>query len=53
MYIFIEFWKLEIENNFLHVFIFIHKLSFKNRFCFLSILNYQKNFLILKIKNYF
>ena len=41
-----DFWKIETENNILHVFSFLHKLSFKNRFCFLSILGYQTSFLV-------
>ena len=53
MCIFIDFWKLETENSFLHVFSFFHKLSFKNSFYFLSILNYQISFLVSKIENYF
>ena len=53
MHVFIDFWKLETENSFLHVFNFLHKLSFENNFYFLSILNCQTSFLTLKIKNYF
>ena len=48
MLIFIDFWKL-----LLHVFSFLHKLSFENNFCFLSILNCQTSFLVSKIENYF
>ena len=44
MRVFIDFWKLEIENSILHVFSFFHKLSFEKSFCFLSILGYQTNF---------
>ena len=53
MHIFIDFWKLETENNLLHVFSFLHKLSFENSFCFLSILDCQTSFLVSKIENYF
>ena len=53
MCIFIDFWKLETENSFFHVFSYFHKLSFDNSFCFLSILGYQTNFLISIIENYF
>ena len=53
MRIFINFWKLEIENSILHVFIFFYKLSFENSFCFLSILSYQTSFLVSKIENCF
>ena len=57
MYAFIDFCKLETENNLLYVFCFLHKLSFENNFCFLSILNYQTSFLVSKIvskiENYF
>ena len=53
MHVFINFWKLKIENSLLHVFSFLHKLNFKNNFCFLSILSCQTSFLVLKIKNYF
>ena len=50
MRVFIDFWKLEIENNFLYVFNSIHKLNFENDFYFLSILSYQTNFLSQKLK---
>ena len=50
---FIDFWKLEIENNLLHVFSFFHKFSFKNNFCCLFILGCQISFLVLKIENCF
>ena len=53
MLVFIEFWKLEIENNIFHVFSFLQKLSFENNFCFLSILGYQTRFLVSKIENCF
>ena len=53
MRIFINFWKLETENNFLHVFNFLYKLSFENSFCFLSILGCQTSFLVSKIENCF
>ena len=53
MRVFIDFWKLETENNFLHVFSFLHKLSFKNNFYFMSILSCQTSFLISNIENYF
>ena len=53
MHILIDFWKLETENNLLHVFSFLHKLSFENSFCFLSILSCQKTFLVSKIENCF
>ena len=46
MYVFIDFWKLEIENSILYVFSFIHKLSFENSFCFLFILGCQTSFLM-------
>ena len=35
----LTFWKLETENSILHVFSFLHKLSFENSFCFLYILS--------------
>ena len=50
---FIDFWKLETENNLLYVFSFLHKLIFENNFCFLSILSYQTSFLVSKIENCF
>ena len=50
MRIFIDFWKLETENSLLHIFNFLHKLSFENNFYFLSILNCQTSFLISKIE---
>ena len=53
MHVFIDFWKLETENNLLHVFSFLHKLNFENSFCFLFILSCQTSFLVLKIENYF
>ena len=53
MHVFIDFWKLETENNFLHVFSFLYKLNFENSFCFLSILNYQTSFLVSKLENCF
>ena len=53
MPLFIDFWKLQTENNLLHVFSFLHKLSFENSFCFLSILDCQTSFLVLKIENCF
>ena len=53
MRIFIHFWKLETENSLLHVFSFLHKLSFENIFCFLSILYCKISFLVSKIENYF
>ena len=53
MRVFIDFWKLETENSILHVFSFLHKLSFENNFCFLSILSYQTSFLASKIENCF
>ena len=37
----------------LHVFNFLHKLSFENSFCFLSIFDCQTNFLISKIEKCF
>ena len=43
----------EIENNHLHVFSFLYKLSFENSFCFLSILGCQTIFLISKLENCF
>ena len=53
MHIFIDFWKLETENNILHVFSFLHKLSFEDSFYFLPILSYQTSFLVSKIENCF
>ena len=53
MHVFIDFWKLETENNILHVFSFLHKLSFENSFCFLPVLNCQTSFLVSKIENCF
>ena len=53
MHIFIDFWKLETENNLSHVFSYLHKLSFENSFCFLSILSCQRTFLVSKIENCF
>ena len=53
MCIFIDCWKLETENNLLHVFSFLHKMSFKNNFYFQIILVCQTNFLVSKIENYF
>ena len=50
MCVFIKFWILKTENKFLHVFSFLHKLSFKNSFCFLFILGCQTNFLVSKIE---
>ena len=37
----------------MHVFSFLHKLSFENSFCFLSILGCQTSFLVSKIENFF
>ena len=34
MRIFFDFYKLETENSLLHVFNFLHKLSFESNFCF-------------------
>ena len=53
MRIFIDFWRLETKNSLLHVFSFLHKLSFENSFYFLSILSCQTNFLVSKIENCF
>ena len=53
MCVFIDFWKLETEYSILHVFSFLHKLSFENSFCFLSILGCQTSFLVSKIENCF
>ena len=53
MYIFINFWKLEIENSLLLIFSFLHKLSLITVFIFLSILDYQTSFLVSKIKKLF
>ena len=53
MHVFIDFWKLETENSFLHIFNFLHKLNFENSFYFLPILSCQTSFLVLKIKNCF
>ena len=53
MCIFIDFWKLETENSLLHVFSFLHKLSFENNFCFLLVLSCQTSFLVSKIENCF
>ena len=41
------------ENSLLHVFSFLHKLSFKNSICFLSIFSCQTSFLVSKIENCF
>ena len=46
-------WKLETQNSILHIFSFLHKLSFENNFCFLFILGCQISFLISKIENCF
>ena len=53
MRVFIDFWKLKTENNILHVFSFLHKLSFENSFCFLSILSCQTSFFCLKNRKLF
>ena len=53
MRIFIDFWKLETENSFLHVFSFLHKLSFENSFYFVPILSCQTSFLVSKIEIFF
>ena len=53
MCVFIDFWKLETENSILHVFSFLHKLSFENSFCFLPVLSCQTSFLVSKIENCF
>ena len=53
MRVFIDFWKLETENSLLHVFSFLHKLSFENNFCFLPVLSCQTSFLVSKIENCF
>ena len=53
MRIFIDFRKLETENSLLHIFSFLHKLSFENSFCFLPILSCQTSFLVSKIENCF
>ena len=53
MYVFIDFWKLETKNSILHVFSFLHKLSFENSFYFLPILSCQTSFLVSKIENCF
>ena len=53
MRIFIDFWKLETENSLLHVFSFLHKLSFENSFYFQPILGCQTSFLVSKIENNF
>ena len=53
MRVFIDFWKLETENSFLHVFSFLHKLSFENIFYFLPILSCQTSFLVSKIEFFF
>ena len=50
MRVFIDFWKLETENNLLHVFSFLHKLSFENSFYFLPVLSCQTSFLVSKIE---
>ena len=52
MYVFIDFWKLEIKNSFFHVFNLLHKLSFKNNFCFLSILGCQTFFSLKNRKEF-
>ena len=51
MRIFIGFQKLETENSILHIFNFLHKLSFENSFYFLLILSYHTSFLVSKIEN--
>ena len=53
IHVFINFWNLETENNLLHVFNLLHKLSFENSFCYLSILICQTSFFVLKIENCF
>ena len=53
MYVFIKFWKLKTENSILHVFSFLHQLSFENSFCFLFILGCQTSFLVSEIENCF
>ena len=53
MCVFVDFWKLETENSLLHVFSFLHKLSFENSFCFLPVLSCQTSFLVTKIENCF
>ena len=53
MHVFIDFWKLETENSLLHVFSFLHKLSFENSFCFLPVLSCQTSVLVSKIENCF
>ena len=53
MHVFIDFCKLETENNLLHIFSFLHKLSFENNFCFLPVLSCQTSFLVSKIENCF
>ena len=45
--------KKKKKTVFLHVFSFLHKLSFENSFCFLSILGYQTSFLVSKIEIFF
>ena len=53
MCVFIDFWKLETENSILHVFSFLHKLSFEYSFCFLPVLSCQTSVLVSKIENCF
>ena len=53
MCVFIDFWKLETENSLLHVFSFLHKLSFENSFCFLPVFELPNKFFSLKIENCF
>ena len=53
MRIFINFWKLKIENSILYIFGFLYKLSFENSFYFLFILGCQTSFLVSKIENCF
>ena len=53
MRVFFDFYKLETKNSLLHIFSFLHKLSFENNFYFLSILGCQTSVLVSKIENYF
>ena len=53
MHVFINFWKLEIENNLLHIFSFLHKLSFENIFLFFVYFGLPNKFFSLKNRKLF
>ena len=46
-------WKLETQNSILHIFSFLHKLSFENSFCFMFILGCQISFFNFKNRKLF